>query len=104
MRLTVSCLYSEGKAIKPIKYAFSQAPSNHKNWLAGSGGDSRTGSHVPRRENPNCFLKPDEIGLGFALPPPEVLSLRVKKRPLLLAEVALSSLSEMVLPVSKTKI
>ena len=33
-----------------------------------------------------------------------VPDLRVKKRPLSLAEVALSSLSEMVLPVSKTKI
>ena len=26
------------------KYAFSQAPSNLKNRLAGSGGDSRTGN------------------------------------------------------------
>ena len=42
VRLTVSCLHSEGKAIKSIKYAFLQAPSNHKNRLAGSGGDSRT--------------------------------------------------------------
>ena len=48
----VSCLYSEGEAIKPIyhvklvaKYAFSlRAPSNIKNRLAGSGGDSRTGA------------------------------------------------------------
>ena len=38
------CLCSEGKAIKPTnlkivaKYAFSQAPSNPKNWLAGSVG------------------------------------------------------------------
>ena len=47
----VSCLYSEGKAIKPIyhvklvaEYAFSlRAPSHIENWLAGSGGDSRTG-------------------------------------------------------------
>ena len=45
----VSCLYFEGKAIKltklklSAKYAFSQAPSNLKNRLAGSRGDSRTG-------------------------------------------------------------
>ena len=42
------CLYSEGKAIKPTnfifvaKHVFLQAPSNLKNRLAGSGGDSRT--------------------------------------------------------------
>ena len=48
----LSCLYSEGEAIKPIycvklvaKYAFSlRAPSNIKHRLAGSGGDSRTGA------------------------------------------------------------
>ena len=47
----VSCLYFEGKAIKQIyhvklvaKYAFLfRAPSNIKNRLAGSGGDSGTG-------------------------------------------------------------
>ena len=45
----VSCLYFEGKAIKltklklSAKYAFLQAPSNLKNRLAGSRGDSRTG-------------------------------------------------------------
>ena len=44
----VSCINSEGKAIKPTnlkhvaKYAFSHAPSNLKNWLAGSRGDWRT--------------------------------------------------------------
>ena len=47
--MPVSCLYSEGKAIKSInlkldaKYAFSHAPSNLKNRLAGAEGDCRTG-------------------------------------------------------------
>ena len=44
-----SCLNSEEKAIKSTNsklvtnYAFLQAPSNLQFWLAGSGGDSRTG-------------------------------------------------------------
>ena len=52
----VICTYSEGKAIKltnlklSAKYAFSQAPSNLKNRLAGSRGDSRTG-----HSGPNCL-------------------------------------------------
>ena len=46
----VSCLSSEERAIKPTnlklvaKYVFSQAASKLNNQLAGSGGDSRTGS------------------------------------------------------------
>ena len=43
----VSCLYSEGKAIKPnnlkLVAKYSHATSNLKNWLAGSGGDCRNG-------------------------------------------------------------
>ena len=45
----VGCLNYEGKVIKPTnfklvaKYIFSQAPSNLKFLLAGSGGDFRTG-------------------------------------------------------------
>ena len=45
----VNCLYSEGKVINSkklklvAKYVFSQASSNLKNRLAGSGGDCRTG-------------------------------------------------------------
>ena len=48
----VSCLYSEGKAIKPTdlklvaKYPFLLAPSNLTNQLAGFGRDSRTGSQI----------------------------------------------------------
>ena len=44
----VSCLYLEGKTIKPTNlkldanYAISQAPSNLTNRLVGSEGDSRT--------------------------------------------------------------
>ena len=46
----VSCIYSEGKVIKPTssklvaKYAFLQALSKLENQLAGSGADSRTGT------------------------------------------------------------
>ena len=49
----VSCTYSEGKAIKPMnsefdaKYSLLQTLSKHENQLAGSGGDSRTGTALP---------------------------------------------------------
>ena len=56
----VSCIYSEGKAIKltssklVANYAFLQAPSKLENRLAGSGGDSRTGIQRMHR----MFLAP----------------------------------------------
>ena len=65
----VSCLNSEGKAIKPTnsklveKYAFSQAPRNLKNRLAGSGGDCRTGD-LGETRNRSSGCTPAQAGVG----------------------------------------
>ena len=65
----VSCLYSEGKVIKPTilkheeKYAFSQAPRNLKNRLAGSGGDCRTGD-LGETRNRSSGCTPAQAGVG----------------------------------------